>query len=125
MLPRLPAGLRASHGGDLKLRGTNGKFLLNKCFEGRAPRETIERKKAGFPIPYESWFRDELRPFLRELLLGDQARERGCFRPGATESLLDRDAAGSGHAKELFATGKRTPSASIRLAAALRPEFHS
>ena len=87
---------------DLKLRGMNGKFLLKKCFEGRVPRETIERKKAGFPIPYESWFRNELRPFLRELLLGDQARERGYFRPEAIESLLDRDA-GSGHAKELFA----------------------
>ena len=69
----------------------NGKFLLKKCFEGRVPRETIERKKAGFPIPYESWFRNELRSFLRELLLGDQARERGYFRPKAIESLLDRD----------------------------------
>ena len=66
-------------------------------------RETIERKKAGFPIPYESWFRNELRPFLHELLLGGQARERGYFRPESIESLLDRDAARFGYSKELFA----------------------
>ena len=105
-LPRLPAGLRASHRGGCAARTGSS---CSTSASGRAPRRRSSGR-AGFPIPYESWFRDELRPFLREPL-GDQAWSEAASDREPPRASWIGDAAGSGHAKELFATGnaRRAP----------------
>ncbi len=40
-----------------KVRGRTGKFIVKKCAEAYLPRPVIYRKKAGFPVPWQSYTR--------------------------------------------------------------------
>jgi len=80
--------------GSLKLDGREGKVALRRAFADLLPPEVAARGKSGFGVPLAAWFRNELRPLARELLLDERARARGWFRPGAVERLLDEHASG-------------------------------
>jgi len=43
----------------------------------------------GFGVPVDSWLRQELRDYARDVLLGRAARQRGYFRPEGVGRLLD------------------------------------
>ena len=43
----------------------------------------------GFGVPLDSWFRNELRDLLVDLLLDDTAIARGYFRPEAVSRLVE------------------------------------
>ena len=78
----------------LKRRGREGKIALRRAFADDLPASVSHRGKSGFGVPLAAWFRGELRPLARELLLGEPARSRGWFRTAAVERLLDDHAAG-------------------------------
>jgi asparagine synthase (glutamine-hydrolysing) len=75
----------------LKWRGREGKVALRRAFADVLPPVVAERGKSGFGVPLADWFRHELQPLARDLLLGD---ERGWFRRPAVEQLLDEHASG-------------------------------
>jgi asparagine synthase (glutamine-hydrolysing) len=77
---------------SLKFRGREGKVALRRAFAGELPPPVAGRGKTGFAVPLAHWFRGELQPLARELLLGGNARSRGWFRAGALERLLDEHA---------------------------------
>ena len=79
---------------DLKLRGTEKKYLLRRLAARRLPPALLKLPKKGFGVPIESWFRGELREFARDVLLGDRARSRGYFDMTAVEQLLREHASG-------------------------------
>ena len=58
------------------------------------PPDVLTRRKMGFGVPLGSWFRNELRDYARDTLLGARARQRGVFAPAAVEGLLDEHARG-------------------------------
>jgi asparagine synthase (glutamine-hydrolysing) len=74
--------------------GRAGKVALRRAFAAELPSEVAARGKSGFGAPLARWFRGELRPLARELLLDEHARSRGWFRPGAIEELLAEHASG-------------------------------
>jgi asparagine synthase (glutamine-hydrolysing) len=78
----------------LKRRGREGKVALRRAFADDLPESVSHRGKSGLGVPLAAWFRNELRPITRELLLGDRARSRGWFRTRAVERLLDDHDAG-------------------------------
>ena len=78
----------------LKRRGRQGKVALRRAFADDLPASVSQRGKSGFGVPLAAWFRGELRPLARELLLGEPARSRGWFRTAAVERLLDDHATG-------------------------------
>jgi asparagine synthase (glutamine-hydrolysing) len=78
----------------LKRRGREGKIALRRAFADDLPASVAHRGKSGFGVPLAAWFRGELRPLARELLLGEPARSRGWFRAAAVERLLEDHAAG-------------------------------
>jgi asparagine synthase (glutamine-hydrolysing) len=78
----------------LKRHGREGKIALRRAFADALPPEVSQRGKSGFGVPLAAWFRGELRPLARELLLDQTARARGWFRAAAVERLLDEHAAG-------------------------------
>jgi asparagine synthase (glutamine-hydrolysing) len=45
----------------LKLRGKNQKIILKKAFEKILPAELMNRKKHGFDVPIDNWFRVDLK----------------------------------------------------------------
>jgi len=46
---------------SLKLRSTNGKYILKKALEPLLPGNILYRRKQGFAVPLKLWFRQELR----------------------------------------------------------------
>jgi asparagine synthase (glutamine-hydrolysing) len=74
---------------DLKMRAGASKWLLRQAVADVIPREVLNRRKAGFDTPAETWMRDRHPGFVRELLLSSRARSRGFWSPKAVERLLD------------------------------------
>ncbi len=57
-------------GGGAKVPGPATKPLLRSILDGRVPREVWARPKHGFTAPVGRWLRDELRPFVEDVLFG-------------------------------------------------------
>lgn len=87
---------------NFKVHGLTTKYLAKRALSTRVPPEIINRKKAGFPVPYELWLRTELRDWLRQILLDRETLSRGYFKSGAVEGLLASDLESGGYTKELF-----------------------
>jgi asparagine synthase (glutamine-hydrolysing) len=73
----------------LKFRGREGKVAFRRAFADLLPPPVAGRGKSGFAVPLARWFRGELQPLARELLLDGDSRTRGWFRPAAVERLLE------------------------------------
>jgi len=74
---------------SMKLRGFRSKFLLKRAFEDLLPDEILRRGKMGFAVPLSRWFRNELSDFVRDVLLGKQALERGYFQADVVTRLIE------------------------------------
>jgi asparagine synthase (glutamine-hydrolysing) len=84
----------------LKFHGREGKVAFRRAFTPELPAEVASRGKSGFGVPLARWFRTELRPLARDLLLDERARSRGWFRADTIKRLLDEhmtDRADHGH----------------------------
>ncbi|OGP66150.1 MAG: asparagine synthase (glutamine-hydrolyzing) [Deltaproteobacteria bacterium RBG_13_53_10] len=79
---------------DLKLRGLTKKYILKEALKGIVPREIIHRKKHGFGVPVGRWFQNELKDYLREILLSSQALRRGYFKEETLRRLIDEHQSG-------------------------------
>jgi asparagine synthase (glutamine-hydrolysing) len=79
----------ASFPSSLKIRNGETKYILRKLAEGYLPKPIVQRKKQGFMFPVAYWFRNELHPFLREVLLNSHFVKGGIFQKGYVQSLLD------------------------------------
>jgi len=66
------------------------------------PVEILRRKKVGFPVPYESWMRNELKDWVRDILLDRQSLSRGYFNRSCLEGIIDRDSRFHVHPKEIL-----------------------
>lgn len=66
---------------SFKVRGGEGKWLLRQVLYRYVPKELIERPKAGFAVPLESWLRGPLRPWAEELLDARRLEEEGYLNP--------------------------------------------
>jgi asparagine synthase (glutamine-hydrolysing) len=52
----------------LKLRGLSGKYIFKKAMAGVVPDQIIKRRKHGFNVPADYWFRHSLKDTLARLL---------------------------------------------------------
>ena len=87
---------------SLKLRGATTKFILKKALSQRIPKEIRDRKKTGFPVPYETWLRKDLKDMVWDVLTDSRTINRGYFRRDAVEDLLRANSNGSDYSKEVF-----------------------
>jgi asparagine synthase (glutamine-hydrolysing) len=72
-----------------KYRRGRGKWLLRQAFGHLLPREVFTRKKMGFGVPLDYWFRNELKPLAADLLLSPTSHLHDLLRPDAIQSLWD------------------------------------
>jgi asparagine synthase (glutamine-hydrolysing) len=87
-----------------KYRFGRGKRLLREAFGDLLPREVFTRRKMGFGVPLDSWFRRELKPLGDDLLLSPSARCHAYFRPEAIAALWnDHQSARYDHSNRLWA----------------------
>ncbi|MBI4436594.1 MAG: asparagine synthase (glutamine-hydrolyzing) [Candidatus Omnitrophica bacterium] len=79
---------------SMKVRGLTQKYILKRALRPFLPKEIIKRKKQGFGVPVGLWFRRELRPMLKDTLLGDRFLDRGIFEREAVQRLIERHLSG-------------------------------
>ncbi len=75
---------------DEKLSLFKGKKILKQCMRGKLPNKILTRRKMGFGVPINRWFREEKwSGFLRDTLLSKTHLERGYFTREGIEGLID------------------------------------
>ncbi|MCH8241600.1 MAG: asparagine synthetase B, partial [Planctomycetes bacterium] len=74
---------------ELKRRRKQGKRILTETFGDLIPPSIRRRRKMGFGVPLDHWFRNELKPLLYDLLLDETSLGRGYFRPETVRSLIE------------------------------------
>lgn len=92
----------ASLPSKLKLNGVTTKFILKKALSKRIPREIRNRKKTGFPVPYESWLRADLKDLVWDVLMDSRTTNRGYFSKASIERLIKANVNGSNCSKAIF-----------------------
>ncbi len=70
-----------------KLRLWDEKHVLKRAFRGELPEETTRRRKQGFNVPIDHWFKGALGDRLRELV---DRSAHGLYRKEPVYRLLDR-----------------------------------
>lgn len=73
---------------QLKLKGSNTKYLLRKALAKLLPPQILNRKKAGFSVPISRWLRHELKDFARQILLEGSFVNRGYFKQERINELF-------------------------------------
>ncbi|QDU26993.1 Asparagine synthetase [glutamine-hydrolyzing] 1 [Anatilimnocola aggregata] len=74
-----------------KHRNRRGKWLLKRAFGELLPNEVWQRPKMGFGVPLDHWFRNELRPLVRETLLDGQCTTQWFRREAISELIEDHE----------------------------------
>lgn len=86
-----------------KLKNGEGKYLLKKLAERcGVPRQAIHRPKRGFAVPLVHWFRNELKELLMDVLTDRRSLQRGYFKLGGIQALLDDHMRGRDRSRELW-----------------------
>ena len=76
----LPAAMKIKHG--------RRKHILKEVAARFLPAALIDRKKQGFGVPLDVWFRGNLRELFADTLLSTRALSRGYFEPAFVRSLV-------------------------------------
>ena len=87
---------------DFKVRGSETKRILKAAFAKALPAEVLNRKKAGFPVPYAMWLRGDFKQQIEGMLLSSEAAGRGYFKTEQVERLLRVNAVDGSQSKEVF-----------------------
>lgn len=86
-----------------KFRRGRGKWLLRRAFGDLIPAEVWQRPKMGFGVPLDHWFRNELRPMMRETLLDGECTRRWFRRPAVEQLITDHEQRRFDHSARLWA----------------------
>jgi asparagine synthase (glutamine-hydrolysing) len=85
-----------------KLKGFTTKRILKEALSKRVPQAILERKKAGFPVPYGSWLLNELKDITLSILTDRKTIERGYFEKSAIDKLIQCNRKEGSYSKEIF-----------------------
>lgn len=75
---------------NLKLRGTQQKYIHKKAVETWLPKEIIYRKKRGFNTPMEEWLQSDLGNQVRDLVNDPGSACREYFNIGFVNQMIDK-----------------------------------
>jgi asparagine synthase (glutamine-hydrolysing) len=80
---------------NMKIKGMKLKYILKKALydSGALPEEILKRKKMGFGIPVDKWFRVDLKKYVYDILMSDKCLNRGYFKKDSVKKLLDEHVA--------------------------------
>jgi len=67
----------------LKIRDKRGKWILRQVLYKYVPESLLERPKAGFAIPLDTWLRGPLRDWAEALLAESRLRNEGLIDPSS------------------------------------------
>ena len=89
---------------QMKTRYYRGKRILWEAFGHHLPPSIGRRRKMGFGVPLDHWFRNELREMVPDLLLDATARSRRMFQSEEITRLVQDHVTGTfDHSQRLWA----------------------
>jgi len=77
-----------------KIKGLETKYILKSAVRDLLPAAIVEKKKHGFAVPTDPWFRGELKQFVFDTLMEERTQRRGYFDRGYIESLYQAHLSG-------------------------------
>ncbi len=85
-----------------KVRRLTTKYIAKRALKEKIPNEILNRKKVGFPVPFGSWLRTELKDTVNDVLLDRTTIERGYFSRTGVEKLIAEHTESGRYAKEVL-----------------------
>jgi len=79
---------------ELQLKNGRTKHIFKRAMAGTLADDLINRRKHGFAVPLNKWFRGSLADYAHDLLLSQRSRERGIFSPEYVKALLAQQRGG-------------------------------
>ena len=86
---------------NLKATPKTTKVALREIAKRYLPEEIINRRKKGFSMPIDRWFRTDLKSWVRSCLIDDSVSLPRYFQRSAIERLLSEHAAGKNHSARI------------------------
>ena len=71
-----------------RVRGMTTKRVLKLALEDLLPHDILYRRKHGFGIPLDRWFRTDLRSYVEGMLRSTESRARSYLKPEAIDRLV-------------------------------------
>ena len=75
---------------EVKQSMQQGKMVLTETFRDLIPADIQTRKKMGFGVPIDHWFRNELKPLLHDVLLSQRCLDRGLLNANEVRRLVEQ-----------------------------------
>lgn len=87
-----------------KLKGLDEKYILKKAFEHMLPQEITARRKHGFDVPIDFWFRNELGDELEHLV---KNKSHEYYEGGLVREILEGLRKSKGSYKQQFLAAQK------------------
>lgn len=88
---------------SMKLKGKRNKYLLKKTCQNLLPPVILKRGKQGFGIPLGKWFRENLKPMMKEILQSELFQNRKIFKPEYLNRIIQEHEQGrTDHGKRIW-----------------------
>ncbi|HEY8507088.1 MAG TPA: asparagine synthase-related protein, partial [Steroidobacteraceae bacterium] len=72
----------------IKLRSGEGKYVLKQALRPLLPEQVLFRRKMGFAVPLDVWFRGSLSGHIAEVVRGERLAGSGIFDPRMLQRLV-------------------------------------
>jgi asparagine synthase (glutamine-hydrolysing) len=92
----------ASLPSQFKVKNWLTKRVLKAALSDSVPKVILKRKKTGFPLPYESWLKTELKEFVFDHLMGNNRTLKDYFTDNAVSNILAKQQHEEGYSQEIF-----------------------
>lgn len=74
---------------ELKYSGGVSKRLVKHAMKERLPDSVMRQRKQGFSIPIHRWFREDLKDYFHDVVMGQNSRSREFLDMGEVRRLMD------------------------------------
>ncbi|MFN7138984.1 MAG: asparagine synthase (glutamine-hydrolyzing), partial [Limisphaerales bacterium] len=75
---------------EFKVRGKVGKRVLKMALQNSVPEKILNRKKSGFPLPYDRWIKTELKDFVHDSILAENSAIHSYFDKASVRTMLQK-----------------------------------
>ena len=82
------AELTARIPSDLKMKGTIKKYIFKEAMRKHLPKSILSHKKQGFSVPLKAWFKDDLKEYVDDRLLGTNSPLYDYLEPSYVSKIV-------------------------------------